>query len=357
MTTSFMQENNQDSSSFGGFVIQDTLNIPIDSANSQISIDSVSYEIQTYETVEIDSAAVLTGETIDTIVPVRTVRIVERTEIDAVSVSGRNIAADIVLASPDHIISESNLGFPFQFVQKNNEMLSAKRERIEKSLKSSEALPATPFRNDWTIGVIILSIILFSISYASVKTFFFGIFRFFFFSGIKEEEIKPIELFHWKSILFSASSLFVIAIFIYIAVLYDGVILVGLSGFKIWLFSVAITAVALILRHFVCTITGLLSGETKIFNDYIITIYQTYRFAGFFLFIVITLFFYTPLITAKSCLITGCIIVAILYLIRFFRLFLLFINHKISIFYLILYFCALEILPVLILIKYFSVII
>jgi hypothetical protein len=120
------------------------------------------------------------------------------------------------------------------------------------------------------------------------------------------------------------------------------------------LFSAVIIVIAIALRHFICIAAGLISGATKVFNDYIITVYQAYRFAGFFFFVVMILFFYTPLINAKSCFITGCTGIAIIYLIRVIRLFLLFINHKISIFYLILYLCALEILPVLILIKYFS---
>jgi hypothetical protein len=43
-----------------------------------------------------------------------------------------------------------------------------------------------------------------------------------------------------------------------------------------------------------------------------------------------------------------------MYLIRVIRLIIIFLNRNISIFYLILYLCALEILPVLIVIKYFT---
>ena len=344
MTASFAQENNQDSSSYRGFVIQDTLRTSTDSANVQIPI---------HETEEVDSSVVVINEIVAPLIRNNEI-IVRRREIDTVSVSHRPTAADMVFASPNHITSELYLSFPVQFVQKNNEMLSEKRERIEKNLKNGETLPATPFHNDWTIGIIIFSIILFSIVSSSVKTFFPDIARFFLFREIKEKENKSSELFYWKSVFLNVSSFLLISIFVYFAVSYMGATPAGLSEFKIWLFAVSAIVIALTFRHLTCKTIGLLSGATKIFNDYIITIYQTYRFAGFFLSIVMILFFYTPLITAKSCLITGCIMIALLYLIRIFRLFLLFINYKFSIFNFILYFCALEILPVLISIKYFS---
>ena len=245
-------------------------------------------------------------------------------------------------------------GVQFQFVQKNDELLYGQKEYIEKSLRNGEKLPAIPFRNDWIIGIIILSIILFSIVHASTKTLFSTIGKFFLFRKTMKGETKTTKLFQWESILLNTSSFFIISIFAYFAVSYNGVISGNLSGFKIWLFSMGIIVTALILRHFICIITGLISNSTEIFNNYINTVYQVYRFAGFFLFIVMILFFYTPLINAKSCFIIGCTVIAILYLIRVLRLFLLFMNNKISIFYLILYLCALEFLPVLISIRYFS---
>lgn len=229
-----------------------------------------------------------------------------------------------------------------------------KKEFTEKSLRSGEALPAMPFRNDWTISIIILSVILFSIVYASSKTLFSTIAQFFRFRKTIEDENKATRLFRWESILLNISSLLIISIFAYFVVSYKGIVSSNLSGFKIWFFAMLIIVIALTLRHFICIITGFMSGLIEIFNNYIINVYKTFRFTGFSLFIVIILFFYTPLINAANCFIIGCTIVAILYLLRVLRLFLLFINYKVSIFYLILYLCALEFLPVLISIKYFS---
>ena len=321
---------------------QDTLRISTDSSNTQVRVDTTFHEVPIHETIEVDS----------------TVQVDNSVLVDSISATPTDNEAVIrtitvsrgatTPASSNYTISEINADTGVYVPSKNNEIVSEKKLFIEKNLRSGEALPAMPFRNDWTIGVIIFSVILFSIVYASAKTFFSDIAGFFLFRETKEEGKNT---FYWKSVFLNISSIFLISIFVYIAVSNSSV---DFSGFKIWLYSVAVIAAALRLRHLICTITGLLSGATKLFNDYIITVYQTCRFTGFFLFIVITLFFYTPLITVKNCLIIGCIIISILYSIRILRLFLLFINHKISIFYFILYFCALEFLPVLILIKYFS---
>ena len=335
-----MTDFNQDTS-YRGFVIQDTLRVLTDSA-TQVPVDTVFHETPIYEADTVVLADTISAPLNEPVAPVYR----------------RRPVADTASALPDNIVTELHTdsvdAFPFQFVQKNNEILSEKKARIEKSLRSGEALPATPFRNDWTIGVIIFSIILFSIVYASTKTLLSDIAGFFLFRGTKDEGKKTWGLFHWKSTLLNISSFFLISIFVYFTVSYSNIITDSFSGFKIWLFSAAVIAIVLIFRHIVCATAGLMSGKTEIFNDYIFTVYQAYRFAGFFLFILAILFFYTPLITAKICLIAGCIIIAILYLIRILRLFLLFINHKVSIFYLILYLCALEFLPVLVSIKYFS---
>ena len=355
MTTSFVPENNQDSSAYRGFVIQDTLRVSIDSVNNQVvAADTVPTEELIQEPIEVDSADSIG------IIEVRppVIRRSEPVIIDTVSVCSRNAIADITFTSPDYIIPELYRNhvndFPFQFIQKNIKIQAEKKEHIEKSLRNGEIIPETPFHYDWTIGIIILSIALFSIVYSSGKARFSDILSFFLIKDAKEEGNKTLGLFYWESVILNISAFFIISMFAHFAVSYNNIVPNNIEGFKIWLISIAIIITAFILRHFICVITGRLSGASKIFNDYIFAVYQSYRFAGFFLFIIIVLFFYTPLITAKICFIAGCVVLSLLYLIRVVRLFLLFVNYKISILYLILYLCALEILPVLVSIKYFS---
>ncbi len=97
-----------------------------------------------------------------------------------------------------------------------------------------------------------------------------------------------------------------------------------------------------------------ITREYDAFEEYIVTIYQSYRFLGITLFLIIVLLSYTNLFPLKSLFIPGFIIAAVVYLMRIIRLFLIFMKRNISILYLILYLCALEFLPVLVLMKYFT---
>ena len=91
-----------------------------------------------------------------------------------------------------------------------------------------------------------------------------------------------------------------------------------------------------------------------VFREYLLGIYQSYRFGALFLVIVIILLSYTGILPVKDLIVSGIIIAGLIYLIRVIRLLIIFLNRNISIFYLILYLCALEILPVLIIVKYFT---
>jgi hypothetical protein len=88
--------------------------------------------------------------------------------------------------------------------------------------------------------------------------------------------------------------------------------------------------------------------------EYLISIYQFYRFSGLVIFVITILMLYTTIIPGQAYLKAGLTVLVSFYLIRVTRLFIIFINKNISLFYLILYLCALEILPVVVSVKYIS---
>ncbi|MGD0753970.1 MAG: DUF4271 domain-containing protein, partial [Bacteroidales bacterium] len=96
------------------------------------------------------------------------------------------------------------------------------------------------------------------------------------------------------------------------------------------------------------------SEEKEVFMKYLFGIYQSYRYGAIFLFVIIILMSYTRILPVRDYIISGIIVLGLMYLLRVIRLLIIFINRNISIFYLILYLCALEILPVLIVVKYFT---
>jgi hypothetical protein len=85
-----------------------------------------------------------------------------------------------------------------------------------------------------------------------------------------------------------------------------------------------------------------------------ITVYQAYRYAALILFILVILLSYTELFSAQMIFTIGLIAFSALYLMRIIRLLLIFIKRDVSVLYLILYLCALEFLPVLVTVKYFT---
>jgi hypothetical protein len=278
---------------------------------------------------------------------------------DTTPVSFRNIISDVTFYDPNNIVKKIDLescnGFPFLFMAKNREINGETKKSIIKHLKTGEELPLQPLPEDWVIGIILLIASLFAVVRITSRSLYPGVTRFFLFRGTSEPDPRNITgLFHWQSTILNLASFFAIALFCHAAASVNGIIPSGISGIVFWLIMLTIIIVAVTLRHFVCVITGNISGEKEAMYDYLNGIYQSYRFTALFLFIIAVLMNYTNIIPASNYIIPGIIVFGVMYLIRLLRLFIIFLNRNLSIFYLILYICALEFMPVLILAKYFS---
>jgi hypothetical protein len=179
--------------------------------------------------------------------------------------------------------------------------------------------------------------------------------RFFLFRGVNNPPSRDIGgLFTWESTVKNFISFLILGLFGYSAASYYNIIPSPIGGIRFWLISVGVIITAVTLRHLLCLATGAVSGEREVFTEYLLGIYQFYRFNALLIFVVTILISYTTIFPVKSCFIAGVAILTTLYLIRVIRLFIIFINKNISLFYLILYLCALEILPVVISVKYIS---
>ncbi len=245
--------------------------------------------------------------------------------------------------------------FPFIFTEKNKELKLKTGESLIKSLREGKEMPEQPLNADWLIFVVFITSAIYIYISTTYKRLFNEMKRFFLFGGIGDPASQDIQvLFHWKSTIFNLVSFLNIALFVYCAGDFYEFIPDIIPGILFWLISFAIIAVLITFRHLLCLITGNISEEKDLFNEYIITIYHSYRYIAVILFILTILILYTSLIPVKTLFITGLVTMAITYIIRIFRFFLIFLKKKISIFYLILYLCALEFLPVLVLMKYIT---
>ncbi len=278
---------------------------------------------------------------------------------DTTSVCKRNNIFDFTFYDSTNLISQIGKGpydrFPFIFIEKNRARQAEEKAVIVKHLKQGSKLPVPSFHDDWIILIILAAAFLYSVVRSSSKGIFSSFVKFFLFRGINDPASRDIGgLFLWQSTIFNLISFLVLGLFGYMYTRFYGLSTGNISSILLWLISVGVIISAVTIRHFICIITGALSGQKEVFGEYLVNIYQGYRFSALLIFFVIILISYTTFLPLDFLLSAGIVILVLLYLLRVIRLLIIFINRNISIFYLILYLCALEILPVLILAKYFT---
>lgn len=279
--------------------------------------------------------------------------------VDITAVSRRNPSSDFTFSDSSNMTGHSGqsgkLLFPFTLIEKNRKQESFARTMLMKNLREGKELPVRPFHNDWIILILLLSAFLFSLIRTFSRRFVPEVTRFFFFRGIGDSSSRDIAgLFLWHSTLTNLISFFGIALFAYYTGIYYDLIPGGMSGFVFWIISFGIIIVSITFRHIICYLAGSISNQTDLFNEYIITIYLSYRFSSLVLFIIVILLSYTRILPPNVLFIIGFLAFACMYLFRLLRLSFIFIRRNFSILYLILYLCALEFLPVLVMLKYFT---
>ena len=316
-------------------------------------IDTTHHEIQ----VKVDSAVIADTVPVKSVL-VRHARIIT-SPVDNTAVSKKSPVAGLSyydsLRSATPPTNSKKSFFPFIFLEKNRKRASEARISLMKNLREGNELPARPFHDDWIILIILLAAFLFSLINTFSKKFFPEVRKFFLFHGIGETPARDMAgLFHWHSTIINLISFFSMALFGYCATFYFGILPAGISGFATWSIIFGVVIVSVTLRHLICYFTGIMSSNEDLFSEYIIVVYLFFRFSALFLFIVVFLLSYSRIFYPEFLIKTGFVIFGIMFLIRIIRLFLIFIKRNISIFYLILYLCALEFLPVLVLLKYFT---
>jgi hypothetical protein len=276
---------------------------------------------------------------------------------DTVTDCTRNRFADVTFwdsASSVRTIRDGEpTPFPYNFLAQNRDLYSRNHQILISSLKEGDKMPGEQFRADWIVPLLIFSAFLLGIVRSVPGNFFRNMFRFLFMRGVNENASRDTgTLFQWQSTLMNLSAFISVSLFCYLMLRHYDISIPGISKPVLWLICLGGVIVAVTLRHFVCNITGNVSDQTEIFREYTICIYQVYRFGGIIFMILSILILYMVSVPAQVWFTAGIAITGLLYLLRVIRLLLIFITRRVSILYLILYLCALEILPVVILVKY-----
>ncbi len=248
-----------------------------------------------------------------------------------------------------------NEGFPGKFIEKNNELYNTTLSALIRDLKEGGELPARQVHYDWIIGIVLVCAYLYSLLKSTSKSMRPELTRFFYFRGINDPGSRDMNLlFNWQSTILNLISFLIISLFLFCAAAWYDFVPKGIPEILFWFICFGAVIISVTMRHLVCAITGSLSGRRDLFNEYILNVYRSYRFSSYILFILVVLIVYTVFLPPPVYFMTGVIFLAIIYLFRVTRLLLIFLKQDISVFYLILYLCALEILPVLISLRYLT---
>ncbi len=212
--------------------------------------------------------------------------------------------------------------------------------------------------NDWLLGLFLFITLLF----LWVKIFYKKYFTLLFSSLLSYQ--LSIKLLREKNIMIKRIS-FVLN-FIYVIVLSAFILRIlehyhikifRFNTFETLLIIINVVIIISVARILLFKLVGFIFNSTQIFNEYIHNNYIINKNLGLFLFPLLIAQIYISEKLKVIFLIAGISLILISYIIRLYRGFQIIIKKDIFLFYLILYLCTLEILPLLLGYKFFILLI
>jgi len=165
------------------------------------------------------------------------------------------------------------------------------------------------------------------------------------------------EVFGWPSLLRNIFTVLNVGLFAASALLLsDAVSRTDPSGsVKLAALLIGSFLAALLLRHLTCIMAAEVTGWKSLFREYMNVVYNAWYANSIVLFILNGIILFAPLDNILAFIIAGLAVTAIFLIIRILRLISIFKYRHVSILYFILYLCALEVLPVLVILKIIGV--
>ena len=210
----------------------------------------------------------------------------------------------------------------------------------------------TEVANDWLLGVLIGSLVIL----AWIRLFYNKFLSPTFVSVFNQQMAH--NLFRDKSSLSSRVSsglnlIFYIntGLFIFLALTHKGIAVADVKGFRAFLLFTVLLMLLYSMKYIVCSVVGFISLSQSAFAEYMHNVFLYNRNLGLFLFPILLGMVYMSEILSPLFFYTGIFLVLSMYSMRLFRGIQIFIRKGVSIFYMILYLCGLEILPILVFFK------
>ncbi len=202
--------------------------------------------------------------------------------------------------------------------------------------------------NDWLLGLFIFISLLF----LWVKMFYNKYFSLLFGSLLSYQ--LSLKLLREKNIMTRRVSFvlnfiysIVLAVFILRILEFYDIKIFKFNTFETLLLLINLIIIISIIRIFILNMVGIVFNSTQIFNEYIHNNYIINKNLGLFLFPLLIMQVYINEKIKIIFILTGILLIIISYIFRLYRGFQIIIKKDIFLFYLILYLCTLEILPLL----------
>jgi len=247
---------------------------------------------------------------------------------------------------------QTKILFPYAFIESSEKFKKEQKTRISEVRKDGIKIEKNSPKSDWMLPVILISLLVYLIIYRTSSDFMKLLNKFFTLRITHDSGTTKTTGF--SSLLLDFVSYVNISLFAYSALFFFNISIGGTKG--CFTLIIILTSVILLsfIRHIITFVTGVISEQREIFAEYGKTIKCFYRSAGLIIFFIIILFLYTNFFSPATLIYGGFFILVMLYFLRVINLFLIFIRKHASLLYLILYLCALEILPVAVLVKFLT---
>ena len=241
------------------------------------------------------------------------------------------------------------------FIEESSWQSQAQQVYFSKKEEASMPEYSHALRPDWLLGVIIICLILI----AWLKLFY---------NKFINQIIQSLTNFQLSAKLFRDQNIFtrrvsfvlnlnfVLAISVYIYLFFGNfnIIPFKYSDFTSLLIYIGTITAVLLLRYIVLNLVGYIFQKQREFQEYLHEILMIYKNLGIFLIPIIFGIAYIHEDVRIYLFYLGGLMIFCAFIIRIVKGFKILINKDVLIFYLILYLCTLEILPFLILYRFFS---
>lgn len=248
--------------------------------------------------------------------------------------------------------------FPISMVNQNSQYANGTYTELSDNLKEGKPQGYSMFHEDS-----LLLVVLFIVGVYSLVNYYMGkitddVFSIFSFRRVSDKDdsndYKNSSLnVSWRGFFIFLASMTSLSLFAYCVGTYYDLFPTLPYGQMWWLvICFAVFVVALAIRQIICILTSGISGQKKLFLEYVSTVYNGYKLTAFILLFSSIFVLYTHFVPIKVFFHLSFVAIGVIILIRYLKLFLFFVRGNVSIFYSFLYLCALEILPVAVIVKH-----